>query len=149
MQYVIMMIIVAWLAIADFVTGMIKAYVTGTLNSAKMRKGGVNKVGELVVMATACGLEAGINALSQYYDISERLAAITGTVTAILIFSYIAVMEMISILENFAEINPDAAGWVNKLVKHLRAHEEKRETEKVKDDNVDDKKENGENQKNL
>ena len=43
MQYVIMLVIVAWLAIADFITGMIKAYVTGTLSSSKMRKGGVHQ----------------------------------------------------------------------------------------------------------
>lgn len=137
MQYVIMMIIVTWLAIADFVTGMIKAYVTGTLNSTKMRKGGINKVGELVVMTTACGLEAGINQLSQYYDISKELAAITGTATAIIIFSYITVMEVVSILENFAEINPDASRWVNKLLKHIKDREEKRETAKDKDDNAE------------
>lgn len=142
MQYVIMMIIVTWLAIADFVTGMIKAYVTGTLNSTKMRKGGVNKVGELVVMTTACGLEAGINQLSQYYDISKELASITGTATAIIIFSYITVMEVVSILENFAEINPDASKWINKLLKNIRDHEEKREADKKKDtdndkDNID------------
>ena len=129
MQYVIMMIVVAWLAIADFLTGMFKAYVTGTLNSSKMRKGGINKIGELVVMTTACGLEAGINALSRYYDISKELAAITGTVTAILIFSYITVMEMISILENFAAINPNASGWVTKLLKHLKDREEKKPDE--------------------
>ena len=120
MQYVIMMIIVAWLAIADFITGMIKAYVTGTLSSSKMRKGGVNKVGELIVMTTACGLEAGIKALGQYYDTSQELAAVTGTVTAVLIFVYIVVMEVISILENYAEINPDSAGWITKLLKRLK-----------------------------
>ena len=136
MQYVIMMIVVAWLAIADFLTGMFKAYVTGTLNSSKMRKGGINKIGELVVMTTACGLEAGINALSEYYDISKELAAITGTVTAILIFTYITVMEMISILENFAAINPNASGWVSKLLKHLKDREEKT-TDKEKTKNSD------------
>ena len=120
MQYVIMLIIVAWLAIADFVTGMIKAYVTGTLSSSKMRKGGVNKVGELIVMTTGCGLEAGIKALGRYYDTSQELAALTGTITAILVFSYIVVMEVISILENFAEINPDSAGWITKLLKRLK-----------------------------
>lgn len=133
MQYVIMMIVVAWLAIADFLTGMFKAYVTGTLNSSKMRKGGINKIGELVVMTTACGLEAGINALSKYYDISKELAAITGTVTAILIFSYITVMEMISILENFAAINPNASGWVTKLLNHLKDREEKSNTNENND----------------
>ena len=50
MQYVIMMTIVFWLAIADFVTGLIKGYVTGTLSSTKMRKGGLNKLGELIIM---------------------------------------------------------------------------------------------------
>ena len=133
MQYVIMMIVVAWLAIADFLTGMFKAYVTGTLNSSKMRKGGINKIGELVVMTTACGLEAGINALSRYYDISKELAAITGTVTAILIFTYITVMEMISILENFAAINPNASGWVTKLLNHLKDREEKSNTNENND----------------
>ena len=133
MQYVIMMIVVAWLAIADFLTGMFKAYVTGTLNSSKMRKGGINKIGELVVMTTACGLEAGINALSRYYDISKELAAITGTVTAILIFTYITVMEMISILENYAAINPNASGWVTKLLNHLKDREEKSNTNENND----------------
>ena len=139
MQYVIMMIIVTWLAIADFVTGMIKAYVTGTLNSTKMRKGGINKVGELVVMTTACGLEAGINQLSQYYDISKELASITGTATAIIIFTYITVMEVVSILENFAEINPDASRWINKLLKHLKEREEKHDTDKDTDKDEIDK----------
>ena len=120
-----MLVIVAWLAIADFITGMIKAYVTGTLSSSKMRKGGVNKVGELVVMTTGCGLEAGIKALGRYYDTSTELAAITGTVTAILVFGYIVVMELISILENFAEINPDAAGWITKLLKRLKRNNDK------------------------
>lgn len=125
MQYVIMMIIVAWLAIADFITGMIKAYVTGTLSSSKMRKGGVNKVGELIVMTTACGLEAGIKALGKFYDTSQELATLTGTVTAALVFSYIVIMEVISILENYAEINPNSAGWITKLLKRLKSNNDK------------------------
>ncbi len=125
MQYIIMMIIVAWLAIADFITGLIKAYVTGTLNSTKMRKGGVNKVGELIVMATGCGLEAGIKALGKYYNTSTELASFTGTAIALLVFSYILVMEAISILENYAEINPDAAGWITKLLKRLKRNNDK------------------------
>lgn len=125
MQYVIMMTIVFWLAVADFITGLIKAYITGTLNSTKMRKGGLNKIGELIVMTTGCGLEAGIKALGKYYDSSPELAHITGTVTAILVFSYIVLMETISILENFAEINPDSAGWITKLIKKLKSNNDK------------------------
>lgn len=119
MQYIIMMSIVLWMAVADIVTGLIKAYITGSLDSTKMRKGALNKIGELIVMTTGCGLEAGIKALSRYYDSTEQLAKVTGTVASIVIFSYILIMEMISILENYAEINPEAV-WVRRLLKKLK-----------------------------
>lgn len=98
MQYIIMLAIVLGLAVSDFATGMIKGYVTGTLNSTKMRRGGLNKIGELIVMATACGLEIGIRQLGQYYH-SDFLAGITGTIAAVIVFGYIVIMELISILE--------------------------------------------------
>ena len=123
MQYIIMITIVLGLALSDFITGIIKAYITGTLNSTKMRKGGLNKIGELIVMGTACGLEIGIKALGQYYDVNQ-LAGITGTITAVLVFGYISLMELISILENYAEINPDAA-WISKLIKRLKNNTDK------------------------
>lgn len=120
MQYIIMLAIVTGLAASDFITGIIKGYVTGTLSSTKMRKGGVNKLGEIIVMATACGLEIGIKQLGNYYS-ADELAKITGTVTAIGVFIYIVLMELLSILENYAEINPEAAGWITKLVKRLKS----------------------------
>lgn len=119
MQYIIMLAIVLGLALSDFVTGIIKGYVTGQLSSTKMRRGGLNKVCELVVMSTACGLEIGIRALGEYYA-SDTLAAITGAVTAISVFVYIVIMELISILENYAEIDPQSAGWIHKLLKRLK-----------------------------
>ena len=119
MQYIIMLAIVLGLALSDFVTGIIKGYVTGQLSSSKMRRGGMNKVCELVVMSTACGLEIGIRALGEYYS-SDTLAAITGAVTAIAVFVYIVIMELISILENYAEIDPQSAGWIYKLLKRLK-----------------------------
>jgi len=63
MQYMIMILIVIGLAIADFATGYIKAYCTNTVNSQKMRQGGMNKLGELIVMLTACGLETTLRVL--------------------------------------------------------------------------------------
>ena len=119
MQYIIMLTIVLGLAVSDFVTGIIKGYVTGTLSSSKMRKGGLNKIGELIVMATACGLEIGVKALGRYYA-ADELAKVTGTVAAIIVFGYIVIMELISILENYAEINPQSAGWISKLLKRLK-----------------------------
>lgn len=119
MQYIIMLAIVLGLALSDFVTGIIKGYVTGQLSSSKMRRGGLNKVCELLIMSTACGLEIGIRALGEYYS-SDTLAAITGAVTAIAVFVYIVIMELISILENYAEIDPQSAGWIHKLLKRLK-----------------------------
>lgn len=119
MQYIIMITIILGLAASDFVTGLIKAYISGDLNSTKMRKGGLNKITELIVMTVSCGLEIGIRYLGNYYD-SQTLANITGSVTAIIVFGYITIMEVISIFENYAEINPDTAAWVRKILEKLR-----------------------------
>ena len=118
MQYIIMLTIVLGLALSDFITGIIKGYVNNDLNSTKMRKGGLNKISELIVMASACGLEIGIKFLGNYYS-AESLAKITGTITAIAVFCYIVIMEIISILENYAEINSEAA-WVRSILKRLK-----------------------------
>ena len=118
MQYIIMLAIVLGLAVADFATGLIKGYITHQLNSAKMRSGGLNKICELIIMATVCGLEIGINKLGAYYE-SPALASITGTVAAIVVFGYIVIMELISILENYAEIEPDAI-WISRILKRLK-----------------------------
>ena len=122
MQYIIMLTIVLGMAVTDFLTGIIKGYVNNDLSSTKMRKGGLNKIAELIVMASACGLEIGIKLLGNYYS-AESLAKITGTITAIAVFGYIVVMEIISILENYAEINSEAK-WVRNLLKRLRTVKE-------------------------
>lgn len=126
MKYIIMILIVLGLAGADFLTGLIKAYIKDDVCSAKMRKGGLNKMGELIVMVTACGLEIGIEQLGHYYQAAE-LAAVAGTVAAGLIFGYIVVMELISILENYSEICPDA-WWVRSVIGKLRNVKSKEDT---------------------
>lgn len=123
MQYLIMICVVIGLAAADFLTGIIKAYAKNDLSSAKMRSGGLNKLVELIILATACGLEHGVRLLGRYQD-SALLGAVTGTVAAGLVFAYIVMMELISILENFGEICPDAA-WVRRLIRRLRTIERK------------------------
>ena len=118
MKYIIMITIVIGLAVVDFATGIIKAYVQRDISSRKMRTGGLNKITEIVVMATACGLEIGIGMLGRYYQ-SAELAGIAGTVAAGAVFTYIVLMELVSILENYGEISPDAK-WVSKIIKKLR-----------------------------
>lgn len=121
MQYIIMLAIVLGLAIMDFIFGFCKGYVKHDINSRKMREGGVNKLCELLIMLTACGLEIGIKALGQYYG-TEALSALTNIMAAaaaIVVCGYITLMEVVSILENYAKINPKAK-WVNALLKRLK-----------------------------
>ena len=129
MQYIIMLLIVIGLAIADYLTGIIKAYCKNDICSSKMRKGGLNKLGEIIIMLTACGLDIGIHALGKYYQAVE-LSDIAGAVTAVMVFSYITIMEIISIFENYAEINPEAK-WTLKFIRKLKLFKE--------EDNPDEK----------
>ncbi len=122
MQYIIMLIIVLGLACADYLTGIIKAYCQNNISSSKMRKGGLNKLGEIIVMTSACGLDIGIKALGRYYEAAE-LSAIAGKITAVAVFIYITVMEVISLFENYAEINSDAQ-WALKIIRKLKNFKE-------------------------
>ena len=82
-----------------------------------MRIGGLHKLAEILIMTASCGLDLGINVLDKYYDVAE-FSTITGAVTAFCVFTYIVIMEMISIFENYAEINPEAK-LAAKMIKKL------------------------------
>ena len=120
MNYIIMLLIVIGLAIADFATGWIKGYCTNSWSSKVMRKGGLNKLCEIIVMAVAIGLDIGIEKLGAFYG-HQELSGIAGVVTAVAVFVYIAIMELISILENYYAINNDAK-WIGKFVKRLKIY---------------------------
>ncbi len=124
MQYVIMLAIVLGLALVDFIFGFLKGYVKRNISSSKMRQGGVNKLCELLIMLTACGLEIGIQALGKYYSSGslEIFTKIMGVLAALAVCGYITLMEIVSILENYAEINPNAK-WVRRILKFLKVVE--------------------------
>lgn len=115
MKCIIMILIIVGLAISDFITGFIKGCITDRPRSAKMRKGGLNKLLEITVMVTVCGLEIGIEFLGAYYD-AEKFSSIAGALTSVGVFCYIVLMECVSILENYVACNP-RAGWARKIVK--------------------------------
>lgn len=118
MKYIIMMTVTLGLAAADMVTGFIKAYCLGEIQSSKMRRGGMNKLCELVVMSASAWLEAGVRLLGGYYETAKAAEMFAPALSAV-VFGYIVLMELVSILENYASINPDA-GWVTELIKRLR-----------------------------
>ena len=131
MKYIIMLAIVVGLALADFITGLIKAAIKRDISSQKMRVGGLHKIMEILVMATACGLEIGIAELGKYYQ-APQLAEIAGAFAAGAVFAYIVAMEIISILENYAEANPEAK-WAAGIIKKLRVFQSKEDDENGKD----------------
>ncbi|MDE5885122.1 MAG: phage holin family protein [Oscillospiraceae bacterium] len=118
MQYIIMIFIITGLAVVDYLTGIIKAYCKNAISSRNMRIGGLHKLSEILIMTALCGLDLGINVLGNYYDVNE-FSMITGAVTAFCVFAYIVIMEMISIFENYAEINPEAQ-WGLRVVKRFK-----------------------------
>lgn len=89
---------IACLLIAmDWVTGTAKGVVTKTLSSAVMREGLMHKAMELVVIALAFVLElAGTHIVGLPFSGVTVVAACT----------YVIVMEVSSILENVAAVNP-------------------------------------------
>lgn len=121
MKYIIMFMIVLGLAGADFVTGYIKARCADKVSSKALRIGGLHKAAELTIMATAIGLTVGLDMLGKYYT-DTRLTDLAGFVTALGVFCYIVVMELVSILENFAEIMPEAK-WARKIINRLKNYE--------------------------
>lgn len=137
-----MISIVVGLAAADFVTGLLKAYCKNDVASKTMRIGGIHKIAEILIMMVACGLEIGLQMLGKYYsvgtdgEIAQKLAAVSGMVASLLVFLYIIVMELISILENYSEINPDAR-WAAHIVKKLRIFQQDQEKEGKKDGSED------------
>lgn len=128
MKYIIMFMIVFGLAGADFVTGYIKARCADKVSSKALRIGGLHKAAELVIMATAIGLTVGLDMLGKYYT-DTRFTDLAGFVTAFGVFCYIVVMELVSILENFAEITPEAK-WAKKIINRLKNYESDRSDKK-------------------
>lgn len=128
MQYLIMLMIVIGLAIADWLTGFIKGYASGTVSSKVMRTGGVKKLAEIIVMLVGIGIDIAIQYLSIYYPNYEWLGSVLGNVCAIGVCGYITIMELVSILENFAAIYPEA-NWAKAIAKRLTNIDKKEETE--------------------
>ncbi|MBR4200963.1 MAG: phage holin family protein [Oscillospiraceae bacterium] len=123
MKYLIMLAVIIGLAAADFLTGIIKAYIANDLSSSQMRTGVLHKLAEIIIMTVACGLETGIEMLGRDLH-SEMLAELAGNVAAGLIFAYIVLTEIISVLENYGEISPDAV-WVRSIIRKLRSFRRK------------------------
>ena len=118
MVHLVMIAIVIGLAACDFVTGWAKAFIAKNVKSDEMRKGGVRKLAEVVIMVTACGLNIGIDKLAEYSDSAGLFSDIVGAFSAFGVCAYITIMEVVSILENYVEMNPGAK-WARAIAQRL------------------------------
>lgn len=118
MVYIIMIALVTGLATADFITGWASAFIRGDVKSSEMRKGGIRKLAEIVVMAAAIGVNIAVDMIARYSGAEGVLADIVGAFSAYGVTVYIVLMEIVSILENYVEMNPGAK-WATKIMKRL------------------------------
>ena len=96
---------VAGLFIAmDIITGWAKALATGTTNSSIMRAGLFHKLGEImaVLFGYACELSFPYVGISLSIPLVESIS------------TYIILMEVASIVENIAQINPQLSEILRK-----------------------------------
>lgn len=89
-------IAVSGFIIFDIITGLIKGVYNEGLNSTYLRRGLFHKLSEVLATIGAGLLENG----AKYVAIGVELPIL------ITVASYICLMELISILENLAEVNP-------------------------------------------
>lgn len=118
MQFIIMLALVIGAAAVDFITGWAEAFIKNNVKSAEMRRGGVRKLVEIVIMAAACGLNVGVDKLAEYSGADGIFSDIVGAFSAYGVCAYILIMEIISILENYCEMNPGAK-WARAISQKL------------------------------
>lgn len=80
----------------DIVTGIIKALYNKKLNSTALRKGLFHKLAEVIAVFGTGLLEYG----AQYVNIGIDIPLLA------VVSAYICIMELISCMENLAEVNP-------------------------------------------
>lgn len=92
---------VCLMVILDIVTGLMKAFATGTVQSSVMREGLFHKATYFILIL----LFAVVEVLQMHFDILPELP------TALAICVYVVATEIISIIENISIINPELTQW--------------------------------------
>lgn len=96
--------------IFDIVTGIIKALKEDGLNSTIMRQGFYHKIGELLAVGAGCLFQWG----STKIDLGIKLPLLD------IIGIYIILTEIVSILENIGEINPELKELFEPFLEKMR-----------------------------
>lgn len=88
------------LVVIDYASGLLKACKKHDLNSTAMREGLYHKATYVFVLSVAVVIEKAQHFIALGFNVPILVPAAT----------YIAMTEIVSILENLAEVNPELAG---------------------------------------
>ena len=97
----------------DILTGIVKALYTSGLNSTILRKGLFHKLSEVIALGGSGLLQYG----TQYINLGIELPLLN------CVSVYIAIMELISIMENLAEVNPELKKLFKPFLEKLKTEE--------------------------
>ena len=111
------LIIVLICIVADFITGIVGALISGGFQSSKMRTGILHKVCEIMIMFLGYFCEWAFPQVG--IDVSIPV------VTTIAV--YLILMETASVLENLKKFNPALAGTISKAFPFLGGTNDERD----------------------
>ena len=125
------LIVLIVVMIIDYLSGMAQAYVSHTLNSRIGVIGILKKVGYLATVAVAIIADYIISEALMLLGTDIKLSYYIGLVVTI----WFIINELISILENLAEIGTPIPKFLTKIIKRLKITVEKKtDTEKSEDE---------------
>lgn len=117
--------------VIDYLSGMAQAYVSHTLNSRIGVVGILKKVGYLATVAVAIIVDYIISEALMLLGTDIKLSYYIGLVVTI----WFIINELISILENLAEIGTPIPKFLTKIIKRLKVTVEKKtDTEESEDE---------------
>lgn len=94
----------------DILTGFLKAAANHNIDSTALRKGLLHKLSEVVAIVFAFLCEYAV----QYIHLGVEIPLV------IAVCGYIIIMEIISVLENIVEVNPELGKFFSKYLSKLK-----------------------------
>lgn len=117
------LIILIIVMIADYISGMIKAYIKGELSSKVGKIGILRKLSYFLVIITAAVCDWLIYKGLRLVNVEIQLSYYLG----VLVTVWLIINELISILENLGAVGVPLPGFLQKLIKRLKQTVDKEE----------------------
>ncbi len=110
----------------DYATGVVKAYITGTLSSKTGLKGILRKLSAMAMVAVGAGVDYLLSGALRAAGAAGERALFCGMLVAV----WLIVNELISVLENLAAVGVPGFAPLQRLLRHLKDSVEDRGGEK-------------------